>query len=271
MILDKIATGYRLLPGFHGKRRLGGILFRRYIHSHENRLIKCRDGLQFYLLNTIDSVGRDLFFDGRYEPETISLILSLLGEGDIMIDAGANIGSISIPVSGKKDVLIYAFEPAHEVFEVLKKNIAINGTGNIIPVAEALSDNNLENDFYESDRVHGWSGMAKIDSFNHYTVPSVTLDSFAENNDLQTIKILKADVQGWEYRVFKGAERLLNESGIEHIIFEFEWWAEKNAGLEPGTAQQFLLEKGYRLQTFSGVKITAPLTEGTVMIHARRE
>lgn len=96
------------------------------------------------------------------------------------------------------------------------------------------------------------------------------LDNFAAENNIEDIKVLKADVQGWEYHIFKGAERLINEGRIAHIVFEFEWWAEKNAGLKIGAAQQYLLDKGYLLQTLSGKSLTSPLTEGTVMLHAFR-
>ena len=164
---------------------------------------------------------------------------------------------------------VYAFEPAKHVFEILEKNIAVNKLKNVTPVSLALSDVAETREFYESNRVHGWSGMVKIDSFQNYKVKATTLDFFAEENNIRQIKVLKADVQGWEYFVFKGAEKLLNERRIEYIIFELEWWAEQNAGLEVGTAQRFLLEKGYVLETLDGKKIERPLTQGTQMIVAR--
>lgn len=265
-----LSDTYRSLPSFKGKKRIGALLFRKAIYSYSDKLIPCKNGLRFHILNTQDSVGRDLFFDGEYEPETISLISSLLEAGDVMVDAGANIGAISLPVAKKKAVRIYAFEPGAHIFEILEKNVAINHLGNITPVRLALSDAEKTSEYYESDRVHGWSGMVKIDSFQHYPVQTITLDSFAEKNKIDKIKVLKVDVQGWEYFVFKGAEKLIDEGRIAHIIFELEWWAEKNAGLKIGAAQEFLMEKGYQLQTLYGDKINQPITEGTVMIYASK-
>lgn len=267
--MSRLSDIYRSLPSFKGKKRLGSWLFRNSVYKYKDRLVRCKDGLMFHILNTQDSVGRDLFFDGEYEPETVNLIKSLLKEGDIMIDAGANIGAISLPVAKGNHGQVYAFEPAKHVFEILEKNIAVNKLKNVTPVSLALSDVVETREFYESNRVHGWSGMVKIDSFQNYKVKATTLDFFAEENNIRQIKVLKADVQGWEYFVFKGAEKLLNERRIEYIIFELEWWAEQNAGLEVGTAQRFLLEKGYVLETLDGKKIERPLTQGTQMIVAR--
>ncbi|MEO9070116.1 MAG: FkbM family methyltransferase [Ginsengibacter sp.] len=224
--------------------------------------------MKYSIINTHDSVGRDLFFDGIYEPRTIRIIEKNLSEGDVMIDAGANIGAISLPIAKKKNVTIFGFEPAHHIYKTLQKNIVINKLKNMKALPLALSNEAGEVDFYESDRVHGWSGIVKIDSFLHYKVPATTLDSFTKENNIEEIAVLKVDVQGWEYFVLKGAEELINQKKIKNIIFEFEWWAEKNAGLDMGAAQNFLLSKGYALQTLDGRPLTKPLTSGSVIIHA---
>jgi len=264
-----LSEQYRFLPRFKGKKRLGNILFKKSLFSNKDVVIKCQGGLQYHILNTHDSVGRDLFFDGVYEPETIKTISALLKDGDIMIDAGANIGAISLPIAKNRNVRIYAFEPAKKIHDTLLQNIAINNVKNIKALPLALSDKEGEVDFYESDRVHGWSGMVKIDSFQKYQVKTTTLDQFAEQNNLDKVAVLKMDVQGWEYFVLKGAEKMIREKRIAHILFEFEWWAEKNADLELGAAQQFLLDQGYELQTLDGRKIDEPLTEGSLILHAR--
>ncbi len=263
-----LSTLYRFLPPFKGKKRLGKYLFRKSVFANKDRIITCKDGLQYHILNTHDSVGRDLFFDGVYEPKTIQAIEPLLKDGDVMIDAGANIGAISMPVAKSRDIRIYAFEPAKHIHEIFQQNITLNHLENIEALPLALSNEAGTVDFYESDRVHGWSGIVKIDSFQHYKVPAITLDNFATERKIENIAVLKMDVQGWEYFVLKGAERLLSEKRITHIIFEFEWWAEKNAGLLPGSAQQFLLDNGYQLQTLDGKKIDTPLTEGSLILHA---
>ncbi len=264
-----LSDAYRFLPAFKGKKRMGALFFKKVIYQHSDHIISCRRGLKYSIINTHDSVGRDLFFNGIYEPGTIRAIEENLLDGDVMIDAGANIGAISLPVAKNKNVTIFGFEPAHNIFKILQKNIAANNLANIKVFPLALSNENGEVDFYESDRVHGWSGIVKIDSFDHYKVQAITLENFTKENHIDDIAVLKMDVQGWEYYVLRGAEKLINQKKIKNIIFEFEWWAEQNAGLEIGTAQKFLINKGYTLTTLDGSKITEPLTSGTVIIHAK--
>lgn len=265
-----ISDIYRSLPRFKGKKRMGAFLFKNQIHNKRDLVVPCRSGLKFHLLNTYDSVGRDLFFDGEYEPATIRVIEQNLKAGDVFIDAGANIGAISLPVAKRNNVKVYSFEPGPHIFSILEKNKIQNKLENVETIQKGLSESEGEADFYESDRVHGWSGMVKIDSFQKYRVITTSLDIFAAEKQIERIAVLKADVQGWEYYVFKGAERLIDEGKIENIIFEFEWWAEKNAGLEIGAAQQFLLDKGYSLMTLKGHRIESPILEGSLVLHAFR-
>lgn len=259
---------YRKLPPFKGKKRIGTSLFRKALYSNEDRLITCKDGLKFHILNTYDSVSRYLFFDGIYEPKTQKAIEDSLVEGDVFVDAGANIGAISLPIAHRRNVRVFAFEPGQRIFRALEDNIKVNQLKNIKGIPLALSSREGVVDFYESDKVHGWSSMVKIDNFQCYRISSTTLDIFAFENNIEKIAALKADVQGWEYHIFKGAERLLDEKKIDTVIFEFESWAEGNAGLELGASQKFLIEKGYSLFTLDGERIIEPIREGSMVLKA---
>ena len=261
---------FRLLPYFKGKNHLGMWLFKKRMYQKINESITCSYGLKYQIINTSDSIGRELFLNGIYEKETIRLLRKLLAPGKIMIDAGANIGSISLPLAKLTGAHLYAFEPAPLIFQILEKNIQQNHLDNIDSFQLALSDLAGERDFYESERVHGWSGMVGIDSFKKSRVQATRLDDFCKERGIEAIEVLKIDVQGWEYHVLHGAEKLLDEGRIAHIIFEFEWWAEQNAGLNIGAAQELLLQKGYELNEFNGKKISEPVKTGTLLIHAKR-
>ena len=104
-----LSDAYRFLPAFKGKKRIGSVLFKKAIYKSSDQIISCKRGLKYSIINTHDSVGRDLFFDGIYEPRTIQAIEKRLSAGDVMIDAGANIGAISLPIAKYKKVKIFAF------------------------------------------------------------------------------------------------------------------------------------------------------------------
>lgn len=265
----RLSSFYRRLPYFKGKNRLGMWLFKSKMYRKTTESVRGAYGLRYFIINTSDSIGRGLFLNGTYETKTLDLLMKLLSPGKIMIDAGANIGAISLPVARITRAKIYAFEPSHLIFSTLQQNIVVNKINTVFPFSLALSDTNGAANFYESDRVHGWSGLLEIDSFKKYPVETITLDTFCTLHEISEIEVLKIDVQGWEYAVLKGAQQLLKSKSIQHIIFEVETWAEKNAGLLPGASQQFLLSNDYELFTTARKKLTAPITKGTNVIWAR--
>ncbi len=63
---------------------------------------------------------------------------------------------------------------------------------------------------------------------------------------------MKVDVQGFELFVFKGMQQLLREKRVFNILFEFEAWADEQAGVEMGAAQRLLQEQGYQLYGLNG-------------------
>lgn len=65
--------------------------------------------------------------DPAYLPKTLAL-----QNGDSVVDIGAHLGSFSIPLAVKyPEINIYAYEPAPKNYQILLKNIAINGVKNL--------------------------------------------------------------------------------------------------------------------------------------------
>lgn len=98
--------------------------------------IVCSTVLGFELL--IDplndrGVERAIYFRGGYEFGTLEVMKEVLRKGDIFVDAGSNIGLMSLAAS--KFVFangsVHSFEAHPETFSILEDNIAINGAGNI--------------------------------------------------------------------------------------------------------------------------------------------
>jgi len=83
------------------------------------------------------AVFYQLVIENIYSP-----LLSNIKEGDIVIDAGANIGLFSILASFKvKDKgRVIAIEPEPNNLKILKENVDLNGLKNVIIVPKALYD-----------------------------------------------------------------------------------------------------------------------------------
>jgi hypothetical protein len=119
--------------------------------------------------------------------------------------------------------------------------------------------------FYQS--VHyGKSSLAPTYAQESVLVHSISLDSFCSDKGIRRINWIKIDVQGFELFVFKGMQQLLQNKQVDNFLFEFEYWAEADAGLEKGAAQDYLKSMGYSLFTMDGVALMETIREGRAMI-----
>lgn len=212
--------------------------------------IKDKIGNIFTLPNIIENVGFEICINGQYEPQTIKLISDLLPPGGFFIDIGANIGSIVIPLClQKKDIKSIAIEASPWIFKYLVNNVDLNLLGNIILYNNAISDkDNFEVDFYAPHDKYGKGSFSPIFTSISEKVRTRTVDSIIKDFPELVVDVLKVDVEGYEYFVFKGAEELLNSNKAPFIIFEFVEWAENSIQkINIGEAQEYLFSIGYKV------------------------
>jgi len=76
-----------------------------------------------------DAIGLSLYLFGSFEKKNISCFLRFLKKDTVVIDVGANIGLFCIPFYTEYSKLVskvYAIEPDHINFNLLRKNINNN-------------------------------------------------------------------------------------------------------------------------------------------------
>ncbi len=77
-------------------------------------------------------ISRTIFFYGFYEQNVTSLFLALLPDSGILIDVGAHIGYWTLlAASNCPGMRIISFEPAQNTFQLLERNVRLNGFKNI--------------------------------------------------------------------------------------------------------------------------------------------
>jgi len=148
-------------------------------------------------------------------------IKRVLKNPSVIIDAGANIGSVSLDLNfWFPDADIYAFEPVKETFDILTKNTAAKNK--IHPVYKGLGTKNEKINIFLS-----WENTInslKITEVNQGIMGSeevhiIRLDEFLQQERLTTIDILKIDVEGFEFEVLEGCGTLINDN-IKCIYLE---------------------------------------------------
>jgi len=180
------------------------------------------------LINPLRNKGVDasIYYNGTYEAGTQFVISNSLRKGDAFIDAGANIGLMSLTAAQKvgPSGKVHAFEPVPDVFAQLQQNVAINKAENILLRNLALGSEPERRIIYEQERINkgGASFVEPTTSSSAKHVVAVdTLDRYCDTAGIEAIRMIKADVEGWELEVLQGGNKLLSASAAPILCIEY--------------------------------------------------
>ncbi|HXB42846.1 MAG TPA: FkbM family methyltransferase [Puia sp.] len=244
----------RRLPVFKGKQRLARLLYGNSIASKKDFWVKGKQNCEYLLPNLVENIGFEIFINGIFEKETSDFFASVLPANGVFLDLGANIGTITVPLIKKRqDIKIVCVEAAPWIFNYLEKNLARNHARNVTAINKVLFyTDNEEVNFYSPGDKFGKGSLSPVFTDKLVKVKTIKVDSLVQEMEIPKVDIIKIDVEGYEYHVFKGAVDLLSKADAPDIVFEFVDWAEGNAkGIQVGDAQQILLDLGYRIYHFN--------------------
>ena len=157
----------------------------------------------------------NLYF-GLHEFMSMGFVLHFLREGDLFLDAGANIGSYTLLASGICRATTLAIEADADTSHDLARNIEINGLANlakVLTVALGPSDGEA---FFTTGR-GAMNQVVSTSGENVRVVPQRSLDNIVGDDEPA---MLKLDVEGFEEQVLSGAPRLLKKPGFKAILLE---------------------------------------------------
>src|SRR4030065_750731 len=187
---------------------------------------------------------------GFYEKYETELFKRLVKKGMVVVDIGANIGYYTLLAAhlvgdeGK----VFAFEPDPYNYNLLCKNIEVNGYRNVIPVRKAVFSKSGETKlFLDKSNLGGHSlSEANVDKGASITVEVTSLDDYFKNKDCE-IDVIKMDVQGSEMDVLEGMTNTINRNDDLKIITEFWPMGLRNSGSSPTGFLNKLVEYGFAL------------------------
>lgn len=202
-----------------------------------------------FWVDPVSHFGFELISTKEYEPVLTEFIRQVLGPEDVFVDVGANEGYFSILASKLvKTGKVLAFEPQNRLVSVLKKNIQLNFTENVILCPIALSDcqgeatlhlslsvNTGSSSFYKS-----WRNPSKKQK-----VETDSLDSYLKKLDVNQVRLIKVDCEGGENKVVKGLVESLSRGLIDFLLVEYH---EGIIGLdEVRKTHKLIIQTGYVL------------------------
>lgn len=165
----------------------------------------------------------------------------------IIIDAGANVGQISMDLSNWfPKAKIYAFEPVKKTFDQLLKNA--NGAKYIKCINEALGSKN-EKLTISLNSEHTINSL-KTTPFGESAIGNeeinvIRLDDYLKTQHINHIDILKIDVEGFEFEVLEGCGALI-KNNIRCILLEVGYEREPTK-VHFSDVDKFMQDKGLLL------------------------
>ncbi len=183
------------------------------------------EGNQMYLLNK-GGDSLQLSTLGTFEPFETQILKKEIKEGNFVVDIGASVGYYTLLFAkwtGRKGK-VFSFEPNHEKFSVLRKNVRVNNYKNVLLVQKYVSNKSTKN--------------SKINS--------VSLDDFFGQYD-NPINLIKMDIEGGEGLAMEGMKILLEKNKDIKILTEFHTQELRRCGIEPNDFLNNLKQLGFSI------------------------
>lgn len=184
--------------------------------------------------------------------------LKYLRAGMTVFDVGANVGELTLLFShfvfGGQ---VHAFEASGTTFRKLETICRTANRRNITLNHLALAEEkgsirlNIYDDDYSSFNTQAARPLKSygldIKPVGVEEIAAETIDDYCEENKIETIDLLKIDVEGAELQVMKGARRMLESKRVKCLAFEFGQTT-FDMGNSAEEIESFLSEMNYRVK-----------------------
>ncbi len=206
--------------------------------SESETIAKLLNGLKIYLDPRDISVAPHLALDGIWEPHITAAWMSVLEEGDTVIDIGANFG-------------YYGLIAAHQYSRAKSKIIFLEANPDFIPYIKKSLEANFHLDRFQVENLavaetegtvilnilKGYTGsssiypIAHIDRYMHgkmrleldkkVRVQSTSIDSYCLSHDIGEVNLIKMDIEGYEDRAYQGMRQTVLRNSKISLFVEF--------------------------------------------------
>jgi len=202
--------------------------------GHNLLLTKVLNRFPMYVEASDMSVTPHLVLDGSWEKIITEAFAARLKPGMTVVDVGANYGYYTLLAAshvgwdGRSNTAgrVYAFEPNPRTFEVLTKNVHVNGFQSIVRLhSTAALDEQKKMPLHRMEKFVGTSSLFEpvgqpepdCDPALRPLVDTVRLDDVIQ----EPVDLMKMDAEGSEPLIFQGMRGILGRSPNLTIFLEF--------------------------------------------------
>lgn len=194
----------------------------------------------------------EILFHHEYEPAITELIRRIVREGDVCLDIGANIGSLTLTMAfavGKTGKVI-AVEPNPHIAQRLKANIDLNRLDNCAVIQAAVSDTKGTATLHVAPEGAFHQGKSSLKPvvglMEEVNVETVRGDDLAREVGQGPCTFVKIDVEGHDFIVLRELSGIV-EAHRPHVVFEYDRQNWQNHGSDARQALSFLGQLEYRV------------------------
>jgi FkbM family methyltransferase len=217
---------------------LSGKIFKAYLRSFEHpSKIRIQNsignnffskGIMFkneeqciYKLDANDWISRIFLLEGDYEQGSTGLAKSIMKDGGLFVDIGANFGLFTCQVAKQNsNIKVIAVEPNYKIISRLLKNLELNGIEPQVQVLNmAVSSRPQLVSMHQPAADNAGTTQTVAGMGAGLSVMSTPLGDIFDEAGVQQVKLLKIDIEGNEFDILEGFD--FDRYDIENIILEF--------------------------------------------------
>lgn len=196
--------------------------------------------------------------EGWFEVQEQCFVNQFLRKGDTFLDIGAHAGLYSV-LAGKAVGAagrVIACEPGRHIRAWLQNNLNTKANFNTAELpkkgvgilANAISNQSGTLDFFESvEAATAYSSLHEnFHSAEKHTVPCTTLDRLVKEADIESIALIKVDIEGAEHLFLEGGSETLRSHPDIVLMMEFSEDAQNQFGMTTAELGKLVRELGLK-------------------------
>jgi FkbM family methyltransferase len=192
-------------------------------------------------------IGRKLLRDGSFERAEIGAMLATVTAQSTVIDVGANVGLVTIPLA-LATARVIAVEPLPQNIEQLRGNVRRNDLTNVVVVeaAAGAADGSAMLHSAVDPAFGSLHEVVKHRASGDVEVSLRSLDSLWNELGRPVVELVKIDVEGAELEVLEGGRELIAACGPAVLV-------EAGHGVAAHAVEELLAALGYAETTPPGL------------------
>jgi len=203
-----------------------------------------------------DPITREVCFTGRYEPQETALLQQILRPGLTCVDVGANWGYFTLAAAHRvgQSGRAIAVEADPAACAALRANAARNRLEQVTVVEMAASDRRGAVELQQYDARASQSGnyglagtTTVVRDGRRFQVAAGPLDRTLDELCVESIDLLKMDIEGGEARALAGLAQRLGSRRIERILLEIHPQHLRDQGSSAALVLGDLRRHGYQI------------------------